>query len=78
MPERQKIKYWWSADQKWFCILLDDGNAKATVSLTPEEASLLSMNAASPPKFSETSCSQCGRVFGPGNSGFSHCDQHPA
>lgn len=30
-----------------------------------------------PPKFPETSCSQCGREFGPGDSGFSHCDQHP-
>jgi hypothetical protein len=42
----EKIKYWWSEDRKWFCILLDDGINKATVSLTPEEASLLSMNAA--------------------------------
>lgn len=45
MTERVKIKYWWSEDKKWFCILLDDGINKATVSLTPEEASLLSMNA---------------------------------
>lgn len=45
MTDRIKIKYWWSDDKKWFCILLDDGNSKATVSLTPEEASLLSMNA---------------------------------
>lgn len=43
-----KIKYWWSDDRKWFCILVDDGNATATVSLTPEEAGLLSMNAAPP------------------------------
>lgn len=48
MPDRIKIKYWWSEDHRWFCILVDDGNATATVSLTPEEASLLSMNAASP------------------------------
>lgn len=27
-------------------------------------------------KFSETFCSQCGAAFGPGNYGFSHCDQH--
>lgn len=46
MSDRQKIKYWWDADRKWFCILLDDGVNKATVSLTSEEASLLSMNAA--------------------------------
>lgn len=28
------------------------------------------------PKFKETFCSQCGGAFGPGDSGFSHCDQH--
>lgn len=28
------------------------------------------------PRFPTVSCSQCGRSFGPGNSGFSHCDQH--
>lgn len=41
----QKIKYWWSQDRKWFCIQLDDGTTKATVSLTPEEAGVLSMHA---------------------------------
>lgn len=29
------------------------------------------------PKFKETFCSQCGCTFGPGDRGFSHCDQHP-
>lgn len=28
------------------------------------------------PRFEQTSCSQCGQDFGPGNSGYSHCDQH--
>lgn len=28
------------------------------------------------PQFNKTYCSQCGGEFGPGNSGFSHCDQH--
>ena len=28
------------------------------------------------PKFENVSCSQCGASFGPGDSGFSHCDQH--
>lgn len=37
-----KIKYWWSEDRKWFCILANDGNASATISLTPEEAGVLS------------------------------------
>lgn len=27
-------------------------------------------------KFKRTSCSSCGGEFGPGDSGFSHCDQH--
>lgn len=28
-------------------------------------------------KFPKTYCSQCGSEFGPGDSGYSHCDQHP-
>lgn len=28
------------------------------------------------PRFLETFCSHCGEAFGPGNSGYSHCDQH--
>lgn len=27
-------------------------------------------------RFSETYCSQCGKRFGPGNEGYSHCDAH--
>ena len=27
-------------------------------------------------KFQQTFCSQCGGEFGPGDSGYSHCDQH--
>lgn len=27
-------------------------------------------------RFTNISCSQCGNDFGPGDSGFSHCDQH--
>lgn len=42
------LKYWWSDDLAWFCILTDDGLAQTTVSLTPEEAGLLS--AAAEPK----------------------------
>lgn len=30
-----------------------------------------------PVKFAETFCSQCGGSFGPGDSGFSHCVDHP-
>jgi len=29
-------------------------------------------------KFANTYCSQCGREFGPGNSGYSHCIDHQA
>lgn len=28
------------------------------------------------PRFAETYCSQCGRSFGPGNHGYSHCKDH--
>lgn len=27
-------------------------------------------------RFDKTYCSQCGGEFGPGDNGFSHCDQH--
>ena len=27
-------------------------------------------------KFAQTHCSQCGEGFGPGNHGFSHCEDH--
>lgn len=29
------------------------------------------------PRFAEVFCSQCGQGFGPGDHGFSHCDDHP-
>jgi len=28
------------------------------------------------PMFANTSCSQCGQSFGPGDHGFSHCSSH--
>lgn len=28
------------------------------------------------PKFEQTSCSHCGSVFGPGDHGYSHCEDH--
>lgn len=31
---------------------------------------------AEPFKFKETFCSNCGGKFGPGNHGFSHCENH--
>lgn len=30
------------------------------------------------PRFEHTYCSQCGREFGPGDHGYSHCHQHGA
>jgi len=30
------------------------------------------------PKFNETFCSQCGKSFGPGDGGYSHCSDHRA
>ena len=34
------------------------------------------MKATHEPRFAQTSCSQCGQEFGPGDSGFSHCIDH--
>ena len=28
------------------------------------------------PKFANVSCSQCGQSFGPGEHGYSHCEDH--
>ena len=28
-------------------------------------------------KFQNVSCSHCGQEFGPGDHGYSHCDDHP-
>lgn len=47
-PDFQKLKAWWSDDKNWFCILADDGINQTTISLTVEEASVLSGNAEPP------------------------------
>lgn len=47
-PGFQKLKAWWSEDKNWFCILSDDGINQTTVSLTVDEASVLSSNAEPP------------------------------
>lgn len=49
MPE--KIKYWWSEDRKFFCILADDGVSQTTVSLTVEEAEALMGEVQQTPSF---------------------------
>lgn len=44
-----ELRAWWSEDHKWFCLYVDDGNAKATVSLTPQQAGELYVEACAPP-----------------------------
>lgn len=48
-----KIRYWWSEDRQWFCIETSDGANKTTVSLTRDEALLLSLFAEPPTPESE-------------------------
>lgn len=38
----------------------------------------ISALAPSTPRFAKTFCSQCGGEFGPGDSGYSHCEDHRA
>ena len=45
------VKYWWSDDLQWFCILTDDGVNQTTVSLSREEAGDLAVEA--DPKFAD-------------------------
>lgn len=47
----EKIKYWWSEDRQWFCILVNDGVSQATVSLSVEEAEALMDEVMQTPKF---------------------------
>jgi hypothetical protein len=47
----EKIKYWWSGDRKFFCILVNDGVSQATVSLTVEEAEALMSEVMQTPGF---------------------------
>lgn len=49
----EKIKYWWSEDRQFFCILVNDGTAQATVSLTVEEAKALMGEVMQTPRFLE-------------------------
>jgi hypothetical protein len=46
-----KIKYWWSEDRQWFCILINDGVSQATVSLSIEEAESLMDEVMQTPRF---------------------------
>lgn len=49
----EKIKYWWSEDRQWFCILVNDGSSQATVSLSVEEAEALMDEVMQTPSFLE-------------------------
>jgi len=49
----EKIKYWWSEDRQWFCILVNDGTSQATVSLSVEEAEALMDEVMQTPRFLE-------------------------
>lgn len=46
-----KIKYWWSEDRQWFCLLVSDGAHQVTVSLNHDEASALADEAIMTPKW---------------------------
>lgn len=46
-----KIKYWWSEDRQFFCILVNDGTSQATVSLSIEEAEALMGEVMQTPSF---------------------------
>lgn len=46
-----KIKYWWSEDRQFFCILVNDGTNQATVSLTVKEAEALMGEVMQTPSF---------------------------
>jgi hypothetical protein len=47
----EKIKYWWSEDRQWFCILVNDGTNQATVSLSVNEAESLMDEVMQTPRF---------------------------
>lgn len=49
----EKIKYWWSEDRQFFCILVNDGVNQATVSLSIKEAEALMGEVMQTPSFLE-------------------------
>ena len=51
--QAEKIKYWWSEDRQWFCILVNDGTTQTTISLTVEEAEALMGEVQQTPRFLE-------------------------
>lgn len=49
---------------------------KLTTDVPPGVAGYSSKESGTAPRFPKTFCSQCGGEFGPGDSGFSHCQDH--
>jgi hypothetical protein len=49
---------------------------RATGSIFPNSWEMEVWMSKRSPRFSQTSCSHCGAVFGPGDHGFSHCKDH--
>lgn len=66
------VRLW--RDGEWIIIHTKAVGAETTVSLTFEQfAALREFHI---PKFKEVFCSNCGGAFGPGDHGFSHCEDH--
>lgn len=57
----------------WFANALMRGYDQKAQEVKAEAAGA---DATKKPRFENTSCSQCGQEFGPGDSGFSHCSSH--
>ena len=69
-------------DEREECALLcewlakDDDVPAGSIADGNECAISIRERAALEPRFANVSCSQCGRDFGPGDHGFSHCENH--
>ena len=63
------------ARKEGILTMLEDALFKAATGLVSVEEALESLPVMTP-QFDNVSCSQCGRSFGPGDSGFSHCRNH--
>lgn len=57
-------------------MVTTEKNGVAVAVAKSEKAKLPAGKADKPPKYAVTYCSQCGKVFGAGDSGFSACKDH--
>lgn len=73
---------WYMPLNGWFCSWYREGcyDPPTYWCLLPHTSSIRALKEGTftGPKFAQTHCSQCGASFGPGDSGFSHCEQHRA